>query len=169
MLTLWRRRNPQGLRRRARDEGTSGSLDVWRDMDRFWDLFRRGFGGGPIGDWSGDFAPAGFTPSVDVTDDGERIRVSAELPGMDAEDVDVNVSDGRLTISGEKAEESTETAEDESWTSTERRYGYFSRSIPLPSEVDIDATDANFKNGVLTITLPRTEPSSRRQIEVKGS
>ena len=83
-----------------------------------------------------------------------EIKVSAELPGMDEKDIDVSLTRDTLTIKGEKKEEKEDTGKD--YYKMERSYGSFTRSIPLPVEVDTDKVQATFKKGVLEITLPKT-------------
>ena len=97
------------------------------------------------------------------------IEVSVELPGIDQKDVDVSLTDSALTIKGEKKSEQEESKK--GYHLLERSYGSFYRSIPLPSGVDADKAAAQFKNGVLTVTLPKTEEalSRVRKIEVKAS
>ena len=93
----------------------------------------------------------------------KEIRVSAELPGLDDKDIEVNLSHDVLTISGEKRQEKRQ-----SYYRTERSYGSFGRSIPLTAEVDANKVDAVFSKGALTITLPKTgEAAGRKRIVVK--
>jgi HSP20 family protein len=93
--------------------------------------------------------------------------VSAELPGMDDEDIEVSLSRDVLTISGEKKQEKEEKGRD--YYRAERSYGSFRRSIPLPAEVNADKVDAVFSKGVLTITLPKTaKAEGRKRIIVKA-
>jgi HSP20 family protein len=108
-----------------------------------------------------------FSPRVDVAEDDKRVRVSAELPGLNAKDIDVNLSGDVLTISGEKKQEREERAENR--YRMERSFGVFRRSIPLPCEVDADKAEAIFEKGVLTITLPKTgKAQERTSIVVKS-
>jgi HSP20 family protein len=107
-----------------------------------------------------------FAPAVNVSENDEAYKVSVELAGLSKDDVDVSVQEGRLTITGEKKEETKD--EDENYIRTERSYGSFSRSIPLPSHVDEDAVSAKFKDGVLTVELPKTGEARGRRIEITG-
>jgi HSP20 family protein len=103
---------------------------------------------------------------VDVSETENEIKVSAELPGLDEENVDVSLSPGVLTISGEKKEETKE--ERENYYRAERAYGAFRRAVPLPTEVDTDGAEAVFQKGVLTVTLPKTaETQERKKIAVQ--
>ena len=128
-----------------------------------WDLFDRFFE---------DFEPmrfAGeteFAPAFDVSETENELIVKAEVPGMDKKDININLSDGLLTITGEKHHEKKE--ESEKYHCFESRYGKFSRTMRLPSEVDNDKVDAMYKDGVLTITLPKSETVKPKQIEIKS-
>jgi len=95
-----------------------------------------------------------MTPHVDISDKGKELKVSVELPGMDKDDVEVNLDDNALTIRGEKKSEETE--EKEGYYMSERSYGAFQRIIPLPVEVDPEKVKAKFKKGVLNIVLPKS-------------
>lgn len=109
----------------------------------------------------------GRTPPVDIVDRGQTYEITAELPGMDANNIDVKFADGALTIKGEKTEEKEEKKKD-SYLS-ERRYGSFSRSFRVPDGVDADKIEANFKNGVLKLTLPKSTEAqkSEKKIAIK--
>lgn len=101
--------------------------------------------------------PVGWMPAVDIVEKPEALIVTAELPGINAKEVDVSVDDGVLTISGEKEEEKKEGAEDSQYYLFERSYGSFRRSFTLPNAVDVDKISAEFDNGLLKVTLPKTE------------
>lgn len=118
--------------------------------------------------WFGDFSPARFQPNVDVTDEEDALRVTAELPGMNKDDVDVRIEDGVLRVQGEKKNE-TESNERGVYRS-ERYYGHFERAIPLPADVDQSAVDANFKNGVLSVRVPKSSKphEEARRVQIKG-
>jgi HSP20 family protein len=132
-----------------------------KEMDSLFDTFFRGF------DLQLFEGTAGaFSPKVDVAEDEKEIRVNAELPGMDEKDIDVSLSMNSLTIRGEKREEKEEKGKD--YYQMERAYGSFSRTIPLSAEVDESAVRANFKKGVLSITLPKAAKASEtKKISVK--
>ena len=101
-----------------------------------------------------------FAPQLDVTDTDKEVRICAELPGIEAKDLDVNVTDDTLTISGEKRSERSSDEKGRHWT--ECSYGSFERTVPLPAEVDGDKAKTEFKNGVLRITLPKREGGKAR-------
>ena len=106
-----------------------------------------------------------FAPAFDVSETEKELIVKAEVPGMDKKDININLSDGLLTITGEKKHEKKE--EDENYHCFERRYGKFSRTMRLPTEVETEKVDAVYKDGVLTITLPKTETVKPKKIEIK--
>jgi HSP20 family protein len=139
--------------------GTGSLFDLHRQMNRlFDDLFE---GGGSSGGRAGGGLSA---PALDVHTDERQIEITAELPGVKQEDIELTVEDGVLTLSGEKKSE----RKDENGYS-ERSYGRFERRITLPSNVDEEQCSADFKDGVLHITLPRTEAKSRgRRIPLGG-
>lgn len=105
-------------------------------------------------------------PKVEVKESDKAYTVTAELPGLDEKDVEITVEEGVLTLRGEKKSE----VEDKDRGYTERSYGRFERRVGLPKGVDRDKADANFKNGVLTVTLPKTEAANEniRRIPVNG-
>ena len=136
--------------------GEVGSLR--REMDRLWDRF--------VGETP--FARA-FTeewlPSVDVSETKDKVLIKVDLPGLEAEDVNVSVSGEILTIKGEKEKEKEE--KDEHYYCCERYCGSFQRSFRLPVNVQADKVEATFDKGVLKITLPKTEEARKKKIEVK--
>jgi HSP20 family protein len=123
-------------------------------------------GMGALDHWFGDFSPSGFQPGIDVVDDGEALRISAELPGMDREDVEIVVEGDVLVLRGEKHLESQ--TEEQGCYRLERAFGRFERVIPLPDGVDVDRAEARFDKAVLTIRLPKvvTEPPAVRRLEI---
>jgi HSP20 family protein len=132
-------------------------------MDRMFDDFwgPRGRGLAPWGrEWTG------FDPQVDVVETETEVKVEAELPGLEAEDVHVTVSHNVLSIKGEKKEEREEKGKN--WYRAERSYGAFERAIPLPQGTDTEQADASFDKGVLTITFAKTG-EGRRKIAVKAN
>ncbi len=110
-----------------------------------------------------------LSPSVDLVEKKDGFCVTAELPGLEQKDIEVRLSDGMLTIQGEKSEEKTEDKQD--YHLRERSYGSFQRSFRLPNGIDADKVDAKFENGVLVVNLPKTAESraKERKIEVKAA
>ncbi len=115
--------------------------------------------------WFGNFAPAKFSPSVDVFTEGNHLVVSAELPGMTKEDVKVTVNDGVMTLAGEKKHEFEN--EEEGCFRTERFFGSFKRTVPLPVDVKTEAAEARFDNGVLTVKFPKVEEETPEEVEIQ--
>jgi len=107
---------------------------------------------------------SGWTPALDVMEDKDNLIVRAELPGMKREDIDVSLHDGSLSISGERKGE--EKHKDAEVYRAERFYGRFQRTVTLPSPVQVDKVKAVYKDGILTITLPKTEEAKPKQIDV---
>jgi len=119
-----------------------------REMERAFENFGRDFG------WSsGDMPSAATAPSIDLSETDKEIKIEAELPGVEEKDVEVVVTDNVLTIRGEKKAEKEEKKKD--YRLVERSYGSFSRSLTLPFAADASKAKATFKNGVLTITMPK--------------
>lgn len=134
---------------------------MWPEMDRLFDDFFSNVGLTPFNEeWRE------FSPSVDISENDKEIKVSAELPGLDEEDIQVSLDRDLLTISGEKKEEKEDKRQN--YYRLERSYGSFRRSLRLPAEVEADKIEATFKNGVLKITLPKTAAFHRKRITVKA-
>jgi HSP20 family protein len=112
------------------------------DMDRSWSF--------PIG-------MGAYIPRLDTTEQGNEIKITAELPGIDEKDLDVTVNDDSVTIKGDKKDELTKSKGDQSFHAIERSYGAFERTIGLPCKVQTEKAQATLKNGVLTITVPKSE------------
>ena len=104
---------------------------------------------------------------VDVRATNDAIEVLAELPGLRAEDVEVNVENNVLTIAGEKKQEVSEENAEAEYHLVERRCGRFERSFTLPRTVTADAIGARFEHGLLTVTLPKAEAAKPRRVEIR--
>lgn len=114
----------------------------------------------------------GFAPSIDVSETDNELKICADLPGLEDKDVEVKLAGNQLTIRGEKKAEHEEKNGGEKgryFHRVERSYGSFQRSISLPFDVDPEKVDASFKNGVLTVTLPKPAEvqQAERKIEIK--
>ena len=152
-LIPWGRNERSSVPGSLRSDDVSPFMTLHREMNRlFDDVFNR-FESVPslLGRMSA-------WPNVEVTASDNEARISAELPGLDEEDVEILVSDDVLTIRGEKKAET----EDRERGFSERYYGHFERHIPLPFEVEEDKAEASFENGVLTVTLPKSPNASAR-------
>ena len=104
-------------------------------------------------------------PFVDVIDKGDKIVVAADIPGVEKEDLSVNISGDRLEVCAERKKEAEEKKE--GYVRRERTYTSYYRAIPLPAEVDADMADATFENGVLEITMPKVKAIEKKKIEIK--
>lgn len=142
-----------------RDEERSPFVGLRRDIDRlFDDFFRAPLLGGRVG-----ASAAMAWPSLEVSESENEIRIVAELPGMSEKDVEITVQDGVLTLRGERRSEHQERG----WT--ERSYGRFERRIALPDGADEERCEATFRDGLLTVTMPRSEERSRgRRIPINA-
>jgi HSP20 family protein len=110
--------------------------------------------------------PVGWTPAVDVTEKNGNLVVTAELPGMSKDDVEIELNDNVLVLRGEKKEEMER--EEEEMHVWERSYGSFQRAFTLPCRVDEAGITAEVKNGILTVTLPKAEEAKGKRIEIAG-
>ena len=107
-----------------------------------------------------------FVPAVDVSEDEDHVILTAEVPGMSPDDLDVTVDNGILTIRGEKKGEAT--SEKAGYHRIERRYGQFERRVRLPDYVDVEKIAASYKDGVLKLEMPKSEAAKARSIQIKG-
>lgn len=115
--------------------------------------------------WDQDFFE-GWMPAVDIREDKDKLTVKAELPGMKKEDINVSLHENNLILSGERRCE--ETQKEGEFYRSECYYGKFQRSILLPTSVDSSKIDASYNDGILRVTLPKSEQAKRKQIQVKG-
>ena len=153
--------------------------DVWQsfrgEMDRLFDRFSGNFGFPSLRrmfDMESPFRPSAFTfsaPAIDMSEDDKSYRLCAELPGLDAKDVDISISGDMLVLKGEKRQESEQ--KDKNYHFSERSYGSFQRAFELPASVDRDKISADFTKGVLTINMAKTAEAQKqpKKIEVKQS
>jgi HSP20 family protein len=155
-LIPWRR---PGTAVQRRSEG-DWLTQMQEEMSNLFDSF---LGASPLTPATRESA-APFSPRVDVVETGKDIRVTAELPGMSQDDISVELNDGGLSISGEKKEEHEDKKE--GYYSMERSYGRFSRFVPLPSEIEPDKVKADYKKGILTVTVPKTPEASTKRVKV---
>jgi HSP20 family protein len=146
----------------GRDRNATGVFNPFfslqREVDQLFDDFTRGW---PTG------GASELMPSTDVTENDKEIQITAELPGLEEKDVQINVADGVLTIKGEKKAEKEE--KDKNYRLVERSYGCFSRSIELPAGVNPDSIKATIAKGVLTVVVPKPAPAQVKKIDVKAA
>jgi HSP20 family protein len=134
-------------------------------QDLMGDMFQRFFEGGELPSpltLLGETLP--WNPTLDVAEREDSIVVRAELPGMRSEDIDLSIVGNNLVISGEKKEQ--RESKTETTYHSERRWGSFRRTVPLPAEIDPELIDAEYRDGVLTVSLPRPESAKPRHIKV---
>lgn len=137
----------------------TGLTTLRKEMERLFDRF-----------WEGDFpelVPVGeWSPRLDLSETKDALVVRAEIPGMEAKDVQISLQDQVLTIKGEKKQEKEE--EDEHHYRSERSHGVFARSVRIPVPVEREKVTAKFKNGLLTVTLPKAAAAKETTIPIKG-
>lgn len=164
-LIPWGRQNDQTpVERRDESGGGNPLLSLHRDVNRLFDDVFRGFSLPAFG--GGGNRAVGW-PSLGLNESDSEIRIRAELPGMEEKDVEILVEDGVLTLRGEKKSDT----EDKERGYSEHYYGRFERQVALPRGVEQDKAKANFKNGVLTITVPKSKEAieSTRRIPINAS
>jgi HSP20 family protein len=133
-------------------------LSLQREVEQLFDDFTRGWPTVGAGE---------LMPSTDVTENDKEIQITAELPGLEEKDVQINVADNVLTIKGEKKSEKEE--KDKNYRLVERSYGSFSRSIELPAGINPDSIKATIAKGVLTVVVPKPAPAQVKKIDVKAA
>jgi HSP20 family protein len=157
-------RRQGGLARYSRDPFEM----MQRLSDEMDELFESFFHGRPLARSRGQSRLQNlWAPEVELREEGNQLRVQVDLPGVSKENVKVDVREGMLTIEGERREERTEGGEQQGLRRSERRYGSFYRSIPLPEGAQADKAEARMKEGVLEITVPITQKQTRR-LEIQG-
>jgi len=137
-----------------------------REMDRVFDDFMRGFGTP-----SGSMPEGVLSPRVDVVENEKGLEITAELPGVDQKDIELDLNEGMLTLKAEHKKEKEEGGDDQRYHVVERAYGTFVRRFAIPFEPDQDRVEANFDNGVLKVSIPRSPEAEKhtRKIEIKSS
>jgi HSP20 family protein len=156
---------------RASTEGAE-SARLLQALDPFGllpGLFRSPFSGtANAGHWFGDFSPSLFQPRMDIVDDGDALRLTAELPGLQKQDLTLLAEDGFLVLRGEKRVDKKD--EEKGCYRLERAFGSFQRIVPLPEGIDLERAEAKFEDGVLTLRLPKkaAETSTApRKLEIR--
>ena len=129
-----------------------------QEIDRLFDGFSRGFSGFPARE---------MMPSMDLSETDKEIEITAELPGLEEKDIQLNVADNVLTIRGEKKNEREETKKD--YHLVERSYGSFTRAVQLPEGVNADGIKAVMSKGVLKVTVPKPAPAQTKKIDIKAA
>jgi HSP20 family protein len=162
------RRGMQGVARYSRNP-LAVMQELSHDLDR---LFASFFYGSPTGQGQGQGqggqSPAIWVPQIEMREDGDKLRVSVDLPGVGKERVRVDIDEGVLVVQGERVDERSESDEQQGVRRTERFYGAFHRAIPLPDGVDTENAQAEMKDGVLEIVLPLAQRSQSKRLDIKG-
>ncbi len=138
-------------------EPLDGFFDIREDFDNLTRDFLRGF--------SGLASSRETYPLANVKEDDKRYTITVETPGIDRKDLKITIKGNRLLLEGEKKEETRE--EGESYLRVERSYGNFCRTFSFASELDTKKVNAEFKDGILTVTLPKTEKEKTKEIDIK--
>jgi HSP20 family protein len=133
-------------------------VDVRNEFDRLFDSFFNP-------SYEEETALSAFNPAVDIVEEDQAYQVHVELPGLTKDDIKLNIKDNYLSISGEKKRESK--VEEKNYQRTERIFGSFQRNFRLSDSVDVDKIEAEFKDGVLNVVIPKKKESLAKQIEVK--
>ena len=155
-------KNPDMVQRR---EEQNPFLTLQREMNRLFDDVFSGFG---LSSRSPMLMEGRFSwPRVELAESDNALKVTAELPGLEEKDFHVEVHGKVLSLRGEKRNERSGESEGRAWT--ERTYGEFRRVVELPTEVDAEKTSAAFKNGVLSVTLPKTAAAKVRNVPVTSA
>jgi HSP20 family protein len=143
-------------------------MSLHRQMNRlFDDVFRGATGQMPSGQEQGGEGGMLMTPQMDVSETDQELKICAELPGVSEKDVDIRLEDDVLVIRAEKKFERQD--ENENYHFMERSYGTFQRALRLPGPIDPEQVQARFENGVLTVTVPKSEQQERsRRIQIQG-
>jgi HSP20 family protein len=161
-IDLWRPRRTSAVRAPSGSGLFTEFTRMQREMD---ELFDRVFGDRDEGTM-GLTGAGTFSPALDIVDCGKEVLVRADLPGLEQKDISVELQDGMLTVRGERKNQ--HEGHDDTYHWTERWEGRFVRTIPVPAGVQADRINADFKNGVLEIHIPKSEETASKKIEIKG-
>ncbi|MEN3037978.1 MAG: Hsp20/alpha crystallin family protein [Candidatus Kryptonium sp.] len=134
-------------------------FDLQREINKMFSRFFREF------EEEEEIRVTRWSPRVDISETDDEYIVRAEIPGVNKDDIKITIKENMLTISGEKKQE--KETKNENFHRIERVYGSFSRSFTLPGAVKVDKVEAKFKDGVLTIKLPKVEEAKTKEIEIK--
>ena len=147
----------------ARSTALSPFDRMHEEMDRLFDDFLPQLSKGREFD-----SRMGTLASIDLSETDDALEIKADLPGMQESEIDVTLRDGALVISGERKHQSEEKKKN--YYRSERAFGAFTRSVPLPCDIDEDSIDAQFKKGVLTVHMPKSSAAkeNQRKIEIRA-
>jgi HSP20 family protein len=148
------------------------AITRWRPLkemvsvqDEMSKLFEDFFGKGMPMRWIEDENGI-WSPNVDISETKDEIQLTAELPGFNKEDIKLSVEDHTITLSGEKKSEHEKEDKKENYYRLERRFGSFTRSFALPTPVQADKVKASYKDGILKVTLPKSEEAKKKEIQI---
>jgi HSP20 family protein len=145
------------------------SWDPFRELRSIQDRFNRSFGTSPTQrERDEEMSLGAWLPPVDIAEDKDKITLTAELPGFTEDQVQLDMEGNVLTIRGERKFEEVKKGDGRNYHRVERAYGQFVRSFTLPPNVDRENIQANFRNGLLEIDLPKREEAKTRQIRISG-
>ena len=144
------------------------NMQVWNPFQEFENLLSRYNRGGGLNQQSSDLSFADWAPSCDIEEEEDKYIIKADLPGVDKKDIDVKLENGVISIRGEKRVEK-ETGKGTKRHRTERFHGTFARSFTLPDAVQDERVDASYKDGVLSLVIPKAEESKPKSIDIKVS
>jgi HSP20 family protein len=140
-----------------------------REVNKVFEGIFTGLDIDPFGRFNGDsLNTATFAPKIDYSEDSDKILLKIEVPGINPEELELSVTPKAVFIKGEKKREER-TDEKAGVTRCECSYGYFERAIPLSTEIDLDKAESTFNNGVVSITLPKSDPANKslRKLDIK--
>lgn len=152
--------------RKTSEEGAPlARRDVWDPFRTMRELMRwEPFGSAPPAGW---LEPASLAPAFEVKETKDGFEFKADVPGIDSKDLDVKLTNNRLTVSGKREAEKTDKGD--TYYTYERSYGSFARSFTVPEGINADAIHADLKDGVLKINIPKKPEAKPRQVQIKNS
>ncbi|MCA2004744.1 MAG: Hsp20/alpha crystallin family protein [Ignavibacterium sp.] len=140
-------------------------LNFEREFNRMFNALESRFGISRAPEIDEEYENAVWMPLTDIYEDNDKYTLKVDLPGIKKDDVKINYANGKLSISGERVQESE--TKDAKWHRIEKSYGKYYRSFTLPEQIQEDKISAEFKDGLLTITIPKAEEAKPKEIEIK--
>lgn len=140
-------------------------VDFEREFSKMFNSLENRFGISKSKDENDEYENAVWMPLTDIYEDKDKYTIKIDLPGIKKEDVKISYVDGRLSISGERVQESEH--KDSKWHRIERSFGKYYRSFNLPEHIQEDKINAEFKDGQLTVSVPKAEEAKPKEIEIK--
>ncbi len=140
-------------------------IDFEREFNKMFNSFENRFGISKNPDVEAEYENAVWSPLTDIYEDNEKFSLKVDLPGIKKDDVKISFNNGKLNISGERVQETE--SKDSKCHRIEKSYGKYFRSFKLPELIQVDKINAEFDNGQLTITIPKSEEAKPKEIEIK--